>query len=58
MTYVLKCRDLGFDCDAVVKAETDEMLIQTVADHAREEHDMDPVPVEIVDRIHQVQYEE
>lgn len=54
MTKVVKCRDLGFDCDAVVQAETTEGAIQLVAEHAREVHDMEKVPVEIVDKINQV----
>lgn len=58
VTYVVNCRDLGFECDAVVRAETDEEAIQLVAQHAREVHGMEKVPIEIVDQIHQVIQEE
>jgi len=34
MTLVVHCRDLGFDCDGVVRAQTEEVLLQQVADHA------------------------
>ena len=38
------CRDLGFDCDGVVRASTDEAVLQGVAEHAREAHDVEVTP--------------
>ena len=34
MTLVVRCRDVGFDCEGVVKAETEGELLQQVAQHA------------------------
>ena len=40
----LKCRDAGFDCDAVVRADTvDEVMAQT-GTHAKEVHGVDVSP--------------
>jgi predicted small metal-binding protein len=38
MTRELHCRDVGFDCDAIVVAESDDEIVQQVAEHAREVH--------------------
>lgn len=38
MAKELHCRDVGFDCDAVVTATTEEEILRQVADHAREVH--------------------
>jgi predicted small metal-binding protein len=40
MTKTLKCRDLGFDCDAVVTAETEDDVLQQVAAHGKAVHDV------------------
>jgi predicted small metal-binding protein len=46
----LKCREVGFDCDAVVRAETvDDVMAQT-GPHAKEAHGVDVTP-ELADRI-------
>lgn len=35
---VVRCQDLGFDCDAVVRSGSEEELMAQVADHARKVH--------------------
>jgi predicted small metal-binding protein len=50
MAKMLRCRDVGFDCEAEVRADTqDEILAQVVA-HAREAHGISEVPDEVVQR--------
>jgi predicted small metal-binding protein len=42
----LRCRDAGFDCDAVVHGETgDEVMVQA-GPHAKEAHGVDVTPEE------------
>ena len=45
MTRELNCRDAGFDCEAVVLAETDdEVMAQAqAAAHVRDVHGMDEI---------------
>ena len=38
MTKELNCRDAGFNCDAVVHAETDDEVMAQAATHANEVH--------------------
>lgn len=40
----LRCRDIGFDCDAVVHAETDEEILAIAAQHAKEVHQVEVTP--------------
>jgi predicted small metal-binding protein len=37
----LRCRDIGFDCNAVVHAETTEEVLAQAAAHAKEVHDVE-----------------
>ena len=50
MTRILDCRDVGPDCDHVVRGETDEEVMVLVAVHAREVHGIDPVTPEVAAR--------
>jgi predicted small metal-binding protein len=36
----LSCRDAGFDCDYLIKAETDEEIFRKGGEHAMMEHKM------------------
>ncbi|MDB5242523.1 MAG: hypothetical protein JWP57_3148 [Spirosoma sp.] len=40
----LLCRDIGFDCDAKVEANTDEEVLTQAADHARHVHGVTVTP--------------
>jgi predicted small metal-binding protein len=58
MSKVVNCRDLGFDCEGVVRAETDEKALEMVAQHAKEVHGMQDVPPEVVEKVYEVMQEE
>jgi predicted small metal-binding protein len=38
MTRTLHCRDAGFDCDAVVRGESDEVILEEAGQHVEEVH--------------------
>lgn len=40
----LKCRDVGFDCDAVVRGETEDDVMAQAGPHAKEAHGVDVTP--------------
>ena len=46
----VRCRDLGFDCDHEVAAETEEELLQQVAEHAQTVHKLEVTP-ELVEQV-------
>ncbi len=51
MAKVLHCRDVGFDCDGVIRAETEEELLKQVAEHAKTAHNLKEVTPEIVEKV-------
>lgn len=40
----LKCRDAGFDCEGVIKANTEEEVLQQAGKHAQEVHGVNVTP--------------
>jgi predicted small metal-binding protein len=58
MAKVVRCRDVGFDCDGVVRAETEEEVLQQVAAHAKAVHGLDTVTEEVVEKVLSVMHDE
>lgn len=40
----LHCSDAGFDCSAVIQANTEEEILQQAAEHARTVHNVEVTP--------------
>lgn len=40
----LKCTDVGFECDAVVRANSEEEVLKQAAEHARLQHGVSVTP--------------
>jgi predicted small metal-binding protein len=55
---VICCRDVGFDCDGVIKAKTEDEALQLAAEHATKEHGLLEVTPEVVEKIKSVMTEE
>lgn len=49
MTKILKCRDVGVDCDFEATGETEDEVMQKAAQHAKEAHGMDEIPQEVAE---------
>jgi predicted small metal-binding protein len=47
----LRCRDAGFDCDAVIRAETEEDVLRQAAEHARTAHNLSEISEQAVVKI-------
>lgn len=47
MERVIHCRDLGFDCDGIIRAQTEKEAIQRAVDHAQKAHGMGELSPEI-----------
>lgn len=48
---VLRCRDVGFDCDSLMRAETEEEILRQAAEHAKTVHDMSQVSEQAIEKI-------
>ncbi len=51
MDKVFRCRDLGLDCDAVLRASTEDEILKQAAEHAQAVHDMKEIPAEVVAKV-------
>ncbi|MBV8807416.1 MAG: DUF1059 domain-containing protein [Acidobacteriaceae bacterium] len=51
MSKVLKCRDVGLDCDYVVRAESEQEVMTKAAEHARNDHGIDEIPKEMLPQV-------
>jgi predicted small metal-binding protein len=48
---MVRCRDVGVDCDYVARGETDADIMQQCAEHAAAEHGMTEIPPELADKV-------
>ena len=46
----VRCKDLGFDCDHEIQAETEEEVLKQVAEHAVTVHQLEVTP-ELVEQV-------
>ena len=51
MAYVVNCRDIGFDCEGVVRGESEEEVLTKVAEHAGNTHGITEVTEELVVKV-------
>jgi len=51
MAKVLRCRDVGMDCDFVARAETEEEILKQAAEHVQTVHEMKEIPEELVEKV-------
>ncbi len=58
MEKVIHCRDVGYDCDGVIRAKTEEEALQMAAEHAKSVHGLEEVTPEVVEKIKSVMREE
>ena len=54
MTKVVNCRDVGYDCEGVVKADTEDETLALVAEHAKSAHGLEEVTPEVVEKVKSV----
>jgi predicted small metal-binding protein len=47
MTKVLKCRDVGMDCDFEARGNSEDEIMVQAAEHARRDHGLESIPTEI-----------
>lgn len=51
MAKVLRCSDVGFECDGVIRAETEEEVLKQAAQHAQEAHNLLEMTDEVVEKV-------
>jgi predicted small metal-binding protein len=58
MEKVIRCRDVGFDCNGVIKAKTEKEALALAAEQAKAVHDLKEITPDVVDKIRSVIREE
>ena len=56
MAKELMCRDLGIDCGQVIRAETEDELIERVAEHVLMVHGFDVIQAGMLEQLKAVIY--
>lgn len=51
MAKVLRCKDVGTDCDFEARGETEEEIMEQAAKHAKESHGLDEIPQEMAKKV-------
>jgi predicted small metal-binding protein len=54
MGKTIHCKDVGFECDGVVRAGSEEEVLQRAAEHARNVHGVDELTSEMVAKVRSV----
>ena len=58
MEKVIRCRDVGFDCNGVIKAKTEQEALALAGEHAKAVHGLKEITPEVVAKIRSVMKEE
>ena len=51
MKKVIRCRDIGYDCDGILHAYNEEELLSKVAAHALEQHGLRRVTPDVIEKL-------
>ncbi len=54
----LRCRDVGFDCAAVMRAETEDEILRQLAEHAKIVHNLSEISEQAIARMRQAIHDE
>ncbi|NIO33186.1 MAG: DUF1059 domain-containing protein [Gemmatimonadetes bacterium] len=51
MAKELRCRDLGIECNQVIRAKTEEALIEKAVQHVLTVHGFDPIQAGMLEQV-------
>ncbi|MEJ2420336.1 MAG: DUF1059 domain-containing protein [Acidobacteriota bacterium] len=51
MAKVIRCKDAGYDCDAVIRGATEDEALTKAAAHAKEFHGLEEVTPEVAEKV-------
>ena len=51
MSKVLRCQDVGMDCDFEVHADTEQEILSKAAEHAKTQHNMSEISPEVLQKV-------
>ena len=54
MAKTIHCKDVGFDCEGIVQAESEEKVLQMAAEHAKTAHGISELTDEMIEKVKSV----
>jgi predicted small metal-binding protein len=51
MSKVLRCREVGMDCDFEARGETEQQIMQRAAEHAKDVHQISEITPELAAKV-------
>src|SRR3954467_7307609 len=51
MSKIVRCREVGVDCDFEARGETEQEVLQKCAEHAKSAHGMDQIPTDLAVKV-------
>jgi predicted small metal-binding protein len=58
MRKVVGCREVGFDCEGIIRAESEEVALAQVAEHAQAVHSLAEINDEVAQAVRAVMRDE
>jgi predicted small metal-binding protein len=58
MTKVVRCREVGVDCDFEARGETEQEVLEKCAEHGRAAHGIQELPPELAEKVRAAIHEE
>jgi predicted small metal-binding protein len=58
MSKVVRCREVGVDCDFEARGETEQEVLQKCAEHAKSAHGMDEISSELATKVKSSMHDE
>ena len=54
MAKTIHCKDVGFDCEGIVQAESEEKVLQMAAEHAKTAHGISELTDDMIEKVKSV----
>jgi predicted small metal-binding protein len=51
MAKVLRCRDVGLDCEGELRGQTEEDILRQAAEHAQDVHNIQDMSPDLVQKV-------
>ena len=51
MAKIVRCREVGVDCDFEARGESEQEVLQKCAEHAKRDHNMEEIPPELAAKV-------
>jgi predicted small metal-binding protein len=58
MSKILKCRDVGIDCDFEARGANEQEILQKAAEHAKSAHNIEQISPELASKVRSVIHDE